>query len=290
MLKHLNTKPLVPARVVILGSAGFVAAAAQRRIEALGVPLLAVSRTELDLTREDAGERLAGLLRPDDVLLFVAAKAPVKNNEMLIDNLRMGKAVCEALARTPVNHVVYISSDAVYADSNEPLNENSCAQPGSLHGVMHLAREVMLANAWNGPLCLLRPTLIYGAGDTHNGYGPNQFHRLALEEKSITLFGDGEEQRDHVHIKDVIEIISLVITHKSSGVLNVATGTITSFRDIAQMVAAQFNPPTIVKTAPRKGPMPHGGYRPFDITACRNAFPDFSYLSLEEGLKRMINY
>jgi len=287
MLKHLYNVSTKPARVVILGAGGFVAAAAERRIAAMGVPLLALPRTELDLTSEDAGARLAVLLRPDDVLLFVAAKAPVKNNEMLIENLRMGKAVCEALVRTPVNHAIYISSDAVYADSNEPLNESSCAQPGSLHGMMHLAREVMLANAWKGPLCLLRPTLIYGAGDTHNGYGPNQFYRLAVEGKRITLFGEGEEQRDHVHIEDVIEIISLVITHKSSGVLNIATGTVTAFREIAQRVATQFNPPTVIKTTPRKGPMPHGGYRPFDIVACRNAFPEFSYLQLEDGLKRM---
>jgi len=155
---------------------------------------------------------------------------------------------------------------------------------------MHLTREVMLKQICNMPLAILRPTLVYGAGDTHNGYGPNQFHRLAVEGESIKLFGEGEEQRDHVHIEDVIEITSLVITHKSSGVLDVATGTVKSFRDIAQMVAAQFNPPTIIETVPRKGSMPHGGYRPFDIAACRNAFPDFSFLSLEEGLKRMTNY
>lgn len=287
MLNHLFKMPTKPARVIILGAGGFVAAATERRIAALEIPLLALPRTELDLTSEDAGERLAGLLRPDDTLLFVAAKAPVKNSEMLIENLRMCKAVCEALARTPVNHVIYISSDAVYADSNEPLNESSCAQPSSLHGVMHLAREVMLANTWHGSLCLLRPTLIYGAGDTHNGYGPNQFYRLAVEGKSVILFGEGEEQRDHVHIEDVIEIISLVIMHGSAGVLNISTGIVQSFSDIAQMVADQFNPQTAIKTAPRKGPMPHNGYRPFDISGCRDAFPDFRFLTLEEGLKRM---
>ena len=287
MLKHIYNVSTKPARVVILGAGGFVAAAAERRIAAMGVPLLALPRTELDLTSKDAGARLAALLRPDDVLLFVAAKAPVKNNKMLIENLHMGKAVCEALVRTSVNHAIYISSDAVYADSNEPLNESSCAQPGSLHGMMHLAREVMLANAWKGPLCLLRPTLIYGAGDTHDGYGPNQFYRLAMKGKIVTLFGEGEEQRDHVHIDDVIEIISLVITHRSSGVLNIVTGTVTSFRDIAQMVEALVKTSTTIKTAPRQGPMPHGGYRPFDTSSCHTVFPDFSYLPLEDGLKRM---
>jgi UDP-glucose 4-epimerase len=31
--------------------------------------------------------------------------------------------------------------------------------------------------------------------------------------------------------------------------------------------------------------MPHGGYRPFDIAACRRAFPDFRYTSLPDGLQ-----
>ena len=38
----------------------------------------------------------------------------------------------------------------------------------------------------------LRPTLIYGNGDTHGGYGPNKF--LQLKNKDIILFGKGEEK------------------------------------------------------------------------------------------------
>jgi hypothetical protein len=32
--------------------------------------------------------------------------------------------------------------------------------------------------------------------------------------------------------------------------------------------------------------MPHRGYRPFDISACRKAFPEFRYTSLAEGLAK----
>ena len=41
-----------------------------------------------------------------------------------------------------------------------------------------------------------------------------------------------------------------------------------------------------VKTTARQGPMPHNGYRPFDSAACRKAFPDFRYTTLDEGLRR----
>lgn len=284
MLTHLHTLPVLPARVVILGAGGFVSSAAQHRLEALNIPVLALTQVMLDLTHPDAGARLANILHPDDALLFVAAKAPVKSEAMLIENLRMCESVCEALKKDPINHVVYISSDAVYADSDTPLTERSCAQPGSLHGVMHLAREVMLSNAYSGPLCFLRPTLIYGKDDPHNGYGPNRFLRLAAKGEDIVLFGAGEERRDHVWVKDVAEIVSRALLHRSTGVLNIATGEVVSFREIAELVVQLSSRPIKIHVTPRVGQMPHNGYRPFNIAKTYVAFPDFHYTSVMDGI------
>jgi UDP-glucose 4-epimerase len=287
MLTHLLETATHPNRVVILGSAGFVGSACCQRLESQGITVLSVPRTELDLTQPDAGETLAELLNPEDTLLFVSAKAPVKNEAMLIENLQMGKAVCEALQKSPVKHVAYISSDAVYVDSDSPLSEESYAQPGSLHGIMHLAREVMLTNAWQGPLCLLRPTLIYGTGDPHNGYGPNRFIRLAKKKEEILLFGEGEERRDHVWIQDVSDLICRVLSHRSTGILNIATGTVVSFREIAEQ-ATQITPNSSqIKSSPRFGPMPHNGYRAFDPAATHQAFRDFTYTNLKDGLREI---
>jgi len=287
MLKHNTEYPMIPKRVVVMGAGGFIGASLVRLLSKRNIPLVALTSNMLNLLNDDATNRLIDIIQPEDTLIVIAAIAPCKDNQMLLKNISMIASVCAAIEKSPPKHVVYISSDAVYADDTKPLTENSCAEPSSLHGVMHLAREIALKQVCNMPLSILRPTLVYGAGDTHNGYGPNQFYRLAVGGKSMALFGEGEEQRDHVHIEDVIEIISLVITRKSSGVLNIATGTVTSFREIAQKVAALVKTSTIIKTVPRNGPMPHRGYRPFDINACRKAFPDFRYLPLEEGLKRM---
>lgn len=287
MLKHNVEYPVIPPGVVVMGAGGFIGASLVKLLPKKNIPHLALTSSNINLLDTEAANKLTDIIQPEDTLVVISAIAPCKDNQMLLKNISMMASVCAAIEKSPPAHVIYISSDAVYSDDEKPLTENSCAEPSSLHGVMHLAREVMLKQVCGMPLAILRQTLVYGAGDTHNGYGPNQFHRLALEGESITLFGEGEEQRDHVHIDDVIEIISLVITHKSSGILNVATGIVTPFRKIAQMVASHFNPPAIIKTTPRKGPMPHRGYRPFDITACRNAFPNFRYLPLEEGLKRM---
>src|SRR5437660_396895 len=104
--------------------------------------------------------------------------------------------------------------------------------------------------------------------------------------QEIVLFGEGEERRDHVLVDDVAEIVCRVIEHRSRGTLNIATGDVYSFRDIAERIAAMAKPVVAVRGTPRQGEMPHGGYRPFDIAACRRAFPDFRYTSLADGLKQ----
>src|SRR5258708_10494433 len=203
VVEHSSPVGKAPGRVVIIGAGGLVGGAIGARLTADEVPMLALTRKELDLLKPEAAATLQRLLRADDSVVFVSALAPTRNNAMLIDNLRMAEAVCTALAVQPAGHLVYVSSDAVYSDDANPVTERSCQQPSSLHGVMHLAREIMLRAALKLPLAILRPTLIYGAKDPHNGYGPNRFRRLAAQGETITLFGDGGEKRHHVLVADV---------------------------------------------------------------------------------------
>lgn len=286
MLQHNHITPQEPARVVVLGGGGFIGGAILRRLQAAGIPTLSLGRPALDLFSADAADRLANALQPADTLIFVSAKAPVKNPAMLIENLHMAGAVCAALQRQPVLHVIYISSDAVYKDSDQPLTESSCAEPGSLHGVMHLAREVMLRAGFPGPLALIRPTLVHGLDDPHNGYGPNRFRRLAAAGQEIVLFGEGEERRDHVAVEDIAELTLRVALHRSTGVVNAVSGEVVSFRNLAEFCAAQFTPPVAIKDSPRTGPMPHNGYRPFAPSAALAAFPGFRFTPWRDGLAR----
>jgi nucleoside-diphosphate-sugar epimerase len=284
MLTHLFATPRNPARAVVLGAAGFVGAASIRHLGATGTPVLGLGRTDLDLLAPGAGEKLRGLLRPDDALIFISARAPCKNAAMLIENVRMAEAVGLALKGTPVAQVLYVSSDAVYQDSPEPLTESSCASPGSAHGAMHLTREVLLRGDFGGPLALLRPTLIYGADDPHNGYGPNRFRRLAAAGQEIVLFGEGEERRDHVHVEDVAALVCQLVRHRSAGILNAVSGELASFRELAEYTAAQFPSAVPVRGSPRSGPMPHNGNRPFDASGIRQAFPGIRLKGWREGI------
>jgi nucleoside-diphosphate-sugar epimerase len=283
MIRHLNAQEQKPARVVVIGAAGFVGGSIVSLLQRESVPVLALGRKEVDLLAPGASAKLKAFLKEGDAVVAASAKAPVKNADMLVENLIMARAMVGALSSVPVFHVINISSDAVYADSSAPLTEASCASPGSLHGAMHLAREVMFQNEVKAPLASLRPSLLYGAADPHNGYGPNRFRRLAAKGEDIVLFGEGEERRDHVFIDDVAELARRVLYRRSTGVLNIATGEVHSFMDLANKIAEGKSK---IKTSPRSGPMPHNGYRPFDIAACQKAFPDFRYTSIDDGLRK----
>lgn len=287
MLKHLNTVASNPSRVVIVGAGGFVGSTTARNLKAKNVNTLNLTRQQLDLTQAGAAQKLADLIQPQDVLLVISAIAPCKNAEQLITNLQMQQAVCEAIKSkaADLSQVVYISSDAVYADDVSLATESSSMQPSSFHGMMHAARELMLkAVVGTVPLAILRPSVLYGIKDPHNGYGPNRFFRLANDGKNIGLFGGGEEMRDHIYIEDVAEIIAQTLLHRSSGVLNIATGTSHSFKDIADLVVKLTAAGVTVDPTARQNPITH---RHFDITACRQAFPAFAYTALPVGLAQV---
>jgi len=284
MLIHGNAAPASPVRVVVMGAHGFVGNAIATCLERNRTPVLRLSRNEVDLLAPDGADKLTARLRRNDVLVAASALAPCRNAAMLRDNIIMAAAMAQAATAAALTQFVNISSDAVYADAATPLSESSTKAPESLHGVMHLARETMFASEIKAPLVMLRPTLIYGAADPHNSYGPNRFRRVATAGETIVLFGEGEERRDHVLIDDVAELVRRVIYRRSTGALNVATGTTTTFREIAEIVVRLSGRPRRIEGSPRTQPMPHNGYRPFDIASCRRAFPDFSFTPLEQGL------
>ncbi len=282
MLTHQNAEPKAPSRVVVLGPNGFIGRRLVAHFQGQGIPVASMGRDKVDLAAEDAAERLAAELQADDTIVFLSALTPDKGRGIppFLANLRMAAAVCAAIERQPVGHVVYISSDAVYPFRSGLVNEESCAEPTDLYAAMHIARELMVKQAVKAPVAILRPTLVYGAGDTHNSYGPNRFRRMARDGK-ITLFGEGEETRDHIFVDDVSALIGLVALHRSAGTLNLATGHSSSFGDLARRVAALFPTKVDVVGTPRQNPVT---YRTFDVAALNRAFPQFQFTSLEKGL------
>ena len=286
MIEHLQQTPTPPSRVVVLGASGFVGNALINHLTELNVETIPISSADIDLCELAAVNSLRDLFHKEDVVVFVSALTPDKGKDIrtLMKNLAMGEHVSEALNETPCSHVIYLSSDAVYADDLDLIGETSPCNPTSFHGLMHLARERMLSIALAEsqiPLLILRPSLLYGANDTHNSYGPNRFLRIARETGTIALFGEGEEKRDHVYVEDVAAMVGLGLSHKSRGILNIATGTSTSFLNVAQAVVESLGEKVDIQFQPRTSPIVHCH---FDNTLTHRAFPSFSYTSLADGM------
>jgi UDP-glucose 4-epimerase len=282
MIKHHHSQPQSPGRVVVLGARGFLGSTLVRRLNN-AVPL---GSAEVNLLEPASVDKLRSIVHDGDALVFASALTPDKGKDTrtTMKNLMMGDHVAAVVEAVKFAHVIYISSDAVYEDDANPVRESSGASPTTLYGLMHLMRERMIlvaAQKSAAPVMVLRPCAMYGTGDTHNSYGPNRFLRTALKDRQISLFGQGEEQRDHLHVQDCAHLIDLCLQHRSAGTLNVATGQAVSFMDVARMVADTVGGDVQIKGQPRSGPVTH---RHFEITETIKAFPSFRFTPLRVGL------
>ncbi|MFP6772837.1 MAG: NAD(P)-dependent oxidoreductase [Alphaproteobacteria bacterium] len=286
MITHQNAQSQKLARVVVLGAHGFIGTAIRRQIEAQGIPVIALTSAEMDLAEATAVDRLAALLKPSDTVVMLAALTPDKGRDIatLMKNLALMQSVCAALEKTGCAHLVYFSSDAVYNTAVSRITEDVPASPQDLYGVMHYTREVMAHSLAKVPVLVLRPTIVYGLDDTHNSYGPNRFRRMAQKDGKITLFGGGEETRDHIHVDDIATLTVRCLLRRSTGTLNVATGTSKSFHEVAELVAKQFNREIEIVATPRQSPVTH---RHYDVTNLIKVFPDFRFITLEDGVARV---
>ena len=283
--KFKHTKILKPKRVVILGSSGIISTNLQKKLKKIGFNFITIGRTKINLKKKNSQISLAKQIKKDDVILFISAEAPVKNIEMFMNNLKICNNVCKGLKGKKIKQMIYISSDAVYSDIRGKISESSPTSPLSMHGLMHLTRETILINSFLGQLCILRPTLIYGVEDTHFGYGPNRFIKLASKNQPLKIFGNGEEKRDHIFIDNMIEIIIKCIQKSGFGILNIASGKVYSFFYLAKLIKNITKSNSQLIKIERFGPMPHNGYRPFNIKRLKKNFKDLKISSIESGLK-----
>jgi Nucleoside-diphosphate-sugar epimerases len=207
-------------RIVIIGSSGIISSNLQKKFIKSNYKFITLGRNKINLKKKNSYKLLNKKVKNEDIIIFISAEAPAKNIQMFLNNIMICNNICRALKNKSFSKLIYISSDAVYSDIKGKINEKTKTFPGSIHGMMHLTREIQLKINFDNKICILRPTLIYGPGDTHSGYGPNKFLKLAKKNQDIILFGKGEEKRDHIYIDDLIErLIECIKKNKKLGYL-----------------------------------------------------------------------
>ena len=146
---------------------------------------------------------------------------------------------------------------------------------------------LLIKSSINTPISILRPTLIYGIDDPHNGYGPNSFFRKAIKNEDIILFGEGEELRDHIHISDVARYIVQTTLELKHGIFNLATGNVISFYEIAEDIIKLTKSRSKIIMTQRTGKMPHNGYRPISNLKIRKLFPNYKFKTFSEIINKL---
>jgi UDP-glucose 4-epimerase len=178
---------------------------------------------------------------------------PALDRRINIDGLQ---AVLDASTATGVRRFVFISSGgAIYGETPAPANEETPPAPTNPYGRHKLEGEARVARAAVST-CSLRLSNVYGPrqrSDAEGGVISIFVERIA-HGMPLQVYGDGEQQRDFVHVGDVVEAVLMAIDREAMlGSWNVGTGVATSINEIVKLV--QFVAPRAVEVThlPERG-------------------------------------
>jgi UDP-glucose 4-epimerase len=151
--------------------------------------------------------------------------------------------VLQASLDAGAEKVVIASSAAVYGNNPVlPKREDMLPEPASPYAISKLDCEY-LACMFNTDHGLRTTCLRY-----FNVYGPRQdpnsayaavipiFLSRARAGEDITIYGDGGQTRDFVHVSDVVRANVAAMEHGDGEVFNVATGMSVTIRELAEII------------------------------------------------------
>jgi UDP-glucose 4-epimerase len=108
-----------------------------------------------------------------------------------------------------------------------------------------------------------------------------------VRDRSIRLFGDGIERRDHLYIGDLVRLVARLIETDVVGVYNLASGVSHSFAQVAQCLRGIVPFEFAVSRMPRHGPVTH---RTFNITRLSQQVPGFQFTDMEQALRETFEH
>jgi UDP-glucose 4-epimerase len=141
-----------------------------------------------------------------------------------------------------VKKVVYASSAAVYGDSSQlPKREDMCPEPKSPYAVSKIAGEHFCQtfhDLYGLETAVLRYFNVFGPRqDPSSEYSGviSKFISAAANGVQPTIYGDGEQTRDFVYVKDVVRA-NILASQSGSGVFNIARGKRTSLNQLLAII------------------------------------------------------
>jgi UDP-glucose 4-epimerase len=203
--------------------------------------------------------------------------------------------VLEAARKAGVRKIVASSSAGIFGELKTiPIKEDHPVEPDTPYGSSKLCMEkVCLAYAklYDIEAVCLRYFNVYGPNQRFDAYGnviPIFVFKMLLGE-IVTIFGDGEQTRDFVNVKDIVQAnIKAAMSHGVSGAFNTGSGsriTINELISLVQSIAG--SKANIINESPRPGDVLHSLA---DVSAARTAFNFNPAVSLEVGLSEYISW
>lgn len=211
----------------------------------------------------------------------------------------------DASVKKGVEKFVLASSNAPIGNQAPPMDENKPPKPLSPYGASKLACEGY-CSAFHGSYGLKTISLRFS-----NAYGPYSLHKNSVIAKFIkdamikgglTIYGDGTQTRDFIHVDDICQAIFLVLTaeHRASDdstatsikvwgeTFHLGTGKETRIIDLAETVRRLSGDEIqLVHEPPRSGEIKRN-YS--DISKARTALGFVPQINLTDGMKSVYEW
>lgn len=208
-------------KCLVTGSAGFIASKVVIRLKELGHEIIGydiVADQDL-LNLKDVEEAVKGA----DVVYHIAAQADLTKMQEIdaardgvLRNVEATHNVAYACAKYK-KWLIFASTVCVYGnvDSHPENEDKTLPNPSELYACSKYAAEWLIrgyAKNFDMPYTILRFATIYGEG-MREAMGMHIFFRQALQGHTITVHGDGKQDRTLTYIDDLVDGIVAVLDH-----------------------------------------------------------------------------
>ncbi len=180
-----------------------------------------------------------------DILFHQAAindTTLLDRKEMFRVNFYAAKELFKKSTEKGCKRIVYASSTAVYGNLPTPYKEDGLTHPLNPYAESKkLLDDFAMQFADQNPdivIVGLRYCNVYGPGEQHKGKRASMVYQLARQmlNSNPRLFKYGEQKRDYIYIKDVVEANVLASKATQSCIINCGFGKSVSFNSLVEIL------------------------------------------------------